>query len=313
RYYPPDYDPSQGSLNKVRGSERTGKHALGDRARKIDQGILITRFELPFNIWCGTCNNHIGMGVRYNAEKKKIGAYYSTPIFSFRCKCHLCDGWFEIQTDPKNTRYVVTSGARQKDEDWNPEDNGGFAVHGTLIHILSDPDKVSAPVDPLAALEKTTDAKRLVETVQKPRIESLQQVSEHYNSDPYSLSMKARKRFREEKKIEQKKRQSDDIIKDRYGLPTAMNLLEEDGKAIEEAKAQWQRAKKEQHIREAKRRKTTLDITSIPSTSSHLLSTKSRGSGSDPLNSLRTRILQNTARKSTSLHSIPSTSLSDAH
>ena len=41
------------------------------------------------------------MGVRYNAEKKKIGNYYSTPIYSFRCKCHLCDGWFEIQTDPK--------------------------------------------------------------------------------------------------------------------------------------------------------------------------------------------------------------------
>lgn len=41
------------------------------------------------------------MGVRYNAEKKKIGNYYSTPIFSFRCKCHLCDNWFEIQTDPK--------------------------------------------------------------------------------------------------------------------------------------------------------------------------------------------------------------------
>ena len=29
----------------------TGVHALGDRARKLDQGILITRFELPFNIW----------------------------------------------------------------------------------------------------------------------------------------------------------------------------------------------------------------------------------------------------------------------
>lgn len=96
-----------------------GKHALGDRARKLEQGILIVRFELPFNIWwyvaldyleeccdwwppnSGTCNNHIGMGVRYNAEKKKVGSYYSTPIFSFRCKCHLCDGWFEIQTDPK--------------------------------------------------------------------------------------------------------------------------------------------------------------------------------------------------------------------
>ena len=41
------------------------------------------------------------MGVRYNAEKRKVGNYYSTPIYAFRCKCHLCDGWFEIQTDPK--------------------------------------------------------------------------------------------------------------------------------------------------------------------------------------------------------------------
>ena len=31
----------------------------------------------------------------------------------------------------QNTRYVVVSGARQKDEDWDPEENGGFAVHGT--------------------------------------------------------------------------------------------------------------------------------------------------------------------------------------
>jgi hypothetical protein len=96
KYYPPDYDESQGSLNKL-----NGKHALGDRARKIDQGILITRFELPYNIWCGGCNSMIGMGVRYNSEKKKVGMYYSTPIFSFRCKCHICSNWFEIRTDPQ--------------------------------------------------------------------------------------------------------------------------------------------------------------------------------------------------------------------
>jgi coiled-coil domain-containing protein 130 len=98
-----------------------------------------------------TCNNHIGMGVRYNAEKRKIGMYFSTPMFAFRCKCHLCDGWFEIRTDPKvsaffsharvhskhlyflqNTRYVVESGARMQEVDWDPEENGGFAVHGNL-------------------------------------------------------------------------------------------------------------------------------------------------------------------------------------
>ena len=56
---------------------------------------------MPYNIWCGGCNSHIGMGVRYNAEKKKVGNYYSTPIWQFRMKCHLCDNYFEINTDPQ--------------------------------------------------------------------------------------------------------------------------------------------------------------------------------------------------------------------
>ncbi|KAF9523547.1 DUF572-domain-containing protein, partial [Crepidotus variabilis] len=275
KYYPPDYEPSQGSLNKARG-----KHALGDRARKIDQGILITRFELPFNVWCGTCNNHIGMGVRYNAEKKKIGNYYSTPIYSFRCKCHLCDGWFEIQTDPKNTRYVVVSGARQKDEDWDPEENGGFAVHDT------DKDPTAA-LDPLATLEKTTDAKRLVETVQKPRIESLHSVSEHFNSDPYSLSLKARRKFREEKKIELRKRGLDNELKGRYGLPKNLSLLEDDEKAVEEAKFQWLAAKEEHAARDPSR----LRISAFSSKSSG-------GSSSNPIDILRANLLRNTAKSS---------------
>jgi len=281
KYYPPDYDPSQGSLNTVRG-----KHALGDRARKLDQGILITRFELPFNIWCGTCNNHVGMGVRYNAEKKKIGAYFSTPIFSFRCKCHLCDGWFEIQTDPKNTRYVVTSGARQKDEDWDPEANGGFAVHDT--------DKVSNDFDPLADLEKTTNAKRHMDEVHIPRIESLRNVSEHYNSDPYLLSSKARRKFREEKKVELKKQRSDDLLKDRYGLPTSLSLVKDDLVAVQEAKAQWVKGKQELHFRESKRRKTVAEPSLI---SPACMSKNPSSSNPGPLNSLRARLLQNTAKR----------------
>jgi len=55
---------------------------------------------MPYNIWCDGCNNHIGMGVRYNAEKSKDGMYYTTPIYKFRMKCHLCDNHFEIKTDP---------------------------------------------------------------------------------------------------------------------------------------------------------------------------------------------------------------------
>jgi Saf4/Yju2 protein len=37
-----------------------GQHPLRDRARKLDQGILIIRFEMPFNVWCEGCNHLIG-------------------------------------------------------------------------------------------------------------------------------------------------------------------------------------------------------------------------------------------------------------
>lgn len=58
KYYPPDYDPRAGGLNKFLGT-----HALRERARKIHLGIIIIRFEMPYNIWCDGCKNHIGMGV----------------------------------------------------------------------------------------------------------------------------------------------------------------------------------------------------------------------------------------------------------
>ncbi|KIK62384.1 hypothetical protein GYMLUDRAFT_41816 [Collybiopsis luxurians FD-317 M1] len=278
KYYPPDYDGEKHkSLNAYRG-----KHALGDRARKLDQGILITRFELPFNIWCGTCNNHIGMGVRYNAEKKKIGNYYSTPIFSFRCKCHLCDGWFEIQTDPKNTRYIVTSGARQKDEDWDPEENGGFAVHDT--------EGNAGPSDPLAALEKSTDAQNHQTKVQIPRLESLMDVSDRFNSDPYSLSLKARKHFREDKKIRKEKEKSDTQVKDKYALPSTLTLAEEDEDTIKDAKEQWRKGREEIMLRENKRRR--LGSTS----SSSRLPGSSSASKATAVDSLRARILGNSGR-----------------
>ncbi len=147
KYYPPDYDPKTApTLNAYRGI-----HALGARAKDIDKGILVVRFELPYNVWCGTCGKHIGAGVRYNAQKRKVGHYYSTPIFAFRCKCHLCDGWFEIRTDPKvgrgqqsavqratlmpisyvqNAAYVVHEGAKAQAQDWDPLDNGGYRPTG---------------------------------------------------------------------------------------------------------------------------------------------------------------------------------------
>ncbi|WVQ66126.1 uncharacterized protein L199_004304 [Kwoniella botswanensis] len=218
RYIPPDYDPRKTStLNKHQGK----KHALGVRAKDIDKGILVVRFELPFNIWCGTCNAHIGAGVRYNARKQKVGNYFSTPIFGFRCKCHLCDGWFEIRTDPKNAAYVVHEGARKKDEDWDPVENGGFAVHDTEAPSASEP-----PADPFAGVEKTIDQQKWAKRGTS-RLTELTKSSDRINSDPYLVSSALRRKFREEKKILLEKQVKDEGIKEKYGLNDDMIHLQD--------------------------------------------------------------------------------------
>jgi coiled-coil domain-containing protein 130 len=119
KWYPPDYDPSKGGLNKWQGT-----HALRERANKLHLGILIIRFEMPYNIWCEGCGNHVGMGVRYNAEKKKVGMYYTTPVYQFRMKCTMCNNHYEIKTDPGNLDYVIVSGARRQEGRFDAKDNG---------------------------------------------------------------------------------------------------------------------------------------------------------------------------------------------
>lgn len=37
-YFPPEWDPKKGSMNK-----QQGQHPLRERAKKIDQGILVIR------------------------------------------------------------------------------------------------------------------------------------------------------------------------------------------------------------------------------------------------------------------------------
>jgi coiled-coil domain-containing protein 130 len=163
-------------------------------------------------------------------------------------------------------------------------------------HVLTNPylpdtEKASVIEDPLAALEKTTDAQNHLTKVQVPRIESLQSVSEQFNADPYVHSARVRKRFREEKKVEQVKQKANDEIKGRYGLPASLSLLEDDEQTKQEAKQEWTKAKLE--LASNKRRRLGGDIDG-----SLLSSSLSSSSSANSLNSLRTRILENTARQS---------------
>lgn len=69
---------------------------------------------MPFNVWCNGCGHLIGKGVRFNAEKKQIGNYFSTKIWSFSMTSPCCSEHIEVQTDPKNHEYIVVAGARRK-------------------------------------------------------------------------------------------------------------------------------------------------------------------------------------------------------
>ncbi len=50
--------------------------------------------------------------------------YYTTPVYQFRMKCHLCDNHFEIKTDPANLDYEIVSGARRQEKRFEARDNG---------------------------------------------------------------------------------------------------------------------------------------------------------------------------------------------
>lgn len=94
--------------------QQQGQHPLRERAKKLDEGILVIRFEMPFNVWCNGCQHLIGKGVRFNAEKKQIGNYHSTKIWSFSMRSPCCQTRIEVQTDPKNCEYQIVAGARRK-------------------------------------------------------------------------------------------------------------------------------------------------------------------------------------------------------
>lgn len=192
KYVPPDLE------GFTSGNKLHSKHALGSRASKISQGILTVRFEMPYPIWCTSCPRPtiIGQGVRFNAEKKKVGNYYSTPIFSFRMKHAVCGGWIEIRTDPKNTAYVVVEGARKRDL-------GEDKVLEGDTKILTEQEREELRNNAFANLEVKIDDRKQLEQA-KERLDELQDVADKQWEDPYLRNQKLRKVFREGRKAREK-------------------------------------------------------------------------------------------------------------
>ncbi|KAL6225116.1 hypothetical protein ACLB2K_003968 [Fragaria x ananassa] len=146
---------------------------------------------MPYNIWCSGCNSMIAKGARFNAEKKHVGNYYSTNIWSFTMKAACCKEEIVIQTDPKNCRYVIVSGAQQKTEDFDIEDAETLA--------LPTDDERGMLADPFYRLEhQEKDLQKKKEA--EPMLVRLQRISDQRHSDEYSLNKSLRAKLRSQKK-----------------------------------------------------------------------------------------------------------------
>ncbi|XP_044047687.1 coiled-coil domain-containing protein 130 homolog [Siniperca chuatsi] len=219
KYYPPDFDPAKhGSLN---GYHKT--HALRERARKLSQGILIIRFEMPYNIWCDGCTNHIGMGVRYNAEKKKVGNYYTTPIYRFRMKCHLCVNYIEMQTDPATCDYVIVSGASRKEERWDMAEN-------EQILTTERTEKEKLETDAMFKLDHGGKDKEKL----KKALPSLSEIQDYQSSwkNDFQLNSTLRRKFRTEKKVLAEQEEKDNTVRMRTNLSIPLLPEKEEDKKL---------------------------------------------------------------------------------
>ncbi|NWY08352.1 CC130 protein, partial [Nothoprocta ornata] len=151
----------------------------------------------------------LSAGVRYNAEKKKVGTYYTTPIYRFRMKCHLCVNYIEMQTDPAGCDYVIVSGARRKEERWDMEDNA------QVLPTASEA-KERLETDAMFRLEHGV-ADRAVLRRAAPTLAGLREAQSAWKDD-FALNSLLRRRFREEKKTLREEEEEAAALQAKAGL-----------------------------------------------------------------------------------------------
>ena len=244
RYVPPEQE------GVISGNQLHGKLPPG-RRRKVghaDGGqsqsqIQTVRFEMPFAVWCHGCAPPpalIAQGVRFNAVKKRVGSYFSTPIWAFRIRHGACGKELEIRTDPKNTEYIVAEGGRRRDYgggDDGSSDGAGLVTQRTtttlLGPIVSEEESERRRADAFAALEGRVED-RTAAKAETSRVAALRAGRDRDWEDPYAANRRIRRTFRAERKVRRRDEAHAEDIKDRYGL--GIDLVAENEVDLQRAK-----------------------------------------------------------------------------
>jgi len=153
------------------------------------QGILVIRFEMPFNVWCGGCGKHIAKGERFNAEKKQEGAYHSTKIYAFRFNTACCQSKVEIRTDPEHCDYRIVTGAMRRKE-------GGYDARAAEVEELArDEHRARIRADPMFRAE-ADGARREAVARGNARLDELREEVELRHGDEFEVNRELRRRMR---------------------------------------------------------------------------------------------------------------------
>lgn len=162
-----------------------------NKKKRKNIGPPTIRFEMPLDGVCLGCSKRVARGTRFNALKKNVGMYLSTPIYEFSMQhAGVCNQQFRIQTDPKNSTYVFVDGIRLQVHDYEPDPSEYFLV-------LQTKNKSADIHDPMAALEREVVVTSKV-TEQRRQIAALIELQER-NANDYDANARLRHLHRAKK------------------------------------------------------------------------------------------------------------------
>lgn len=162
-------------------------------------------------------------------------------------KCHLCSGWIEIRTDPKNSEYVVVEGARRKVEERTAE---SLEIKTPLTVEAA----LQMQSNPFFRLEHQVQDERVAKAA-LPKLSAIQEGNERAWKNDYETSRLVRRKFREQRQQMQEEGRRMQEMKDRLSidLPLVPERVEDVAMARNVAREQRQR-KTELEMTEAAQR-----------------------------------------------------------
>ncbi|CAF1829492.1 splicing factor YJU2-like [Brassica napus] len=144
KYYSPDFDPK-----KI------------PRLRKPNNQQKKIRFMLPVRVRCNTCGNYMSEGTKFNCREEQVmnEMYLGIKIHRFYIKCTKCSAEMTIKTDPKNSGYVVESGAIGPYNGHEEEDEKHEVAENALDSLEKRTKVSKREIEVMAALDEMKSMK----------------------------------------------------------------------------------------------------------------------------------------------------------